>query len=109
MPMMPPPMPPPMPGSHPGPRPFPFPFFQRQYIIAQPQTCRPVYNNQATLDALNGLLANCDSLRSQGVTTCNQAFKDSVQKELTNQLNKAVYIGNNCSTNNVYPTYRTIY
>lgn len=102
-------MPPPPPAPHPGPRPFPYPYFRPQYVVLQTQTCKPVYNNQSALDALNGLLANCDTLKLQGIPTCNQSFKDAVQKELTNQLNKAVYIGNNCTTGNNPTTTRVIY
>lgn len=94
-----------MPGPGPGPRPRPV---YARYVVIQPRACKPVYNNQAKIDALNAILAGCDKAGQNGLSVCSDSFKSAVQKELNNQLNQAVYIGNDCSTP-VYNTYPTAY
>ncbi len=66
------------------------------------QACRPVYNNQATLDALNAILAGCTKLSSQGGLKCDDKFIKNVEQELLRQLSLAVYVGQNCSQPTLY-------
>lgn len=75
----------------------------RYVIYPQYSNCRRVFNNSNVIDALVAISQNCDKLRINGVNTCSQSFKDAVNTELQNQMNKSVYIGTTCSQ--VSPIY----
>ncbi len=76
------PTPHPMPGPGPGPRPYPY--YRPYYITVPVVTYR--YANQDTIDALNGLLANCDKLHNDGRINCSPTFIAAVEKALSEQL-----------------------
>lgn len=85
------------------------PQYRRRYpyrfpvlIIRPTQACRAVYHNQNTIDGLNALLHGCDDLRKDGRINCNAAFISAVEKELSNQLAQARYIGQSCDAPTVY-------
>lgn len=77
-------------------------------VVERPTTCRTVTNNQNVIDALQGLLDNCDKLRANGAPHCNAAFVNSVRTELNNQIAIGVVIGQNCNpVASPVITYRT--
>lgn len=79
------------------------PRFPQRIIYLRPiQACRPVYNNQARLDALNAILSGCNRLESQGGIKCSPAFIANVERELMRELSISVYIGQNCTNPTVY-------
>lgn len=77
------------------------------YVYTTPtQACKPVYDNQTTIDALNNILANCETLKTQSSIKCDGAFISAVEKELLHQLSIAKLVGRDC-TNTGINGYRT--
>lgn len=60
--------------------------------------CKPIYNNQNVLDALNGILANPQILASKGVRVTPD-FINQVQSLLSQQISIAKIVGNTCDVN----------
>lgn len=90
------------PGNHLPPRPRP-PFRFPVIYLRPVQSCRPVYHNQATLDALNAMLAGgCERLEALGGIKCSETLIRNLENELMRQMSIARYIGQNCAQPTIY-------
>lgn len=59
--------------------------------------CAPIFNNQNTINALNNILVNMNSISTATNGSCGTQFASVVQTELMRQIASAVIIGQDCS------------
>lgn len=84
-------------GHHGGHRGRRYPIY-RYAVVARPVSCKTVYDNTQTIDALNQILSGCNNLKLQNKASCNADFITAVQNEITKQIQTAVPIGQSCGT-----------
>lgn len=71
----------------------------RPVYITPTQACQPVYSNQSTIDSLNSILANMETLKTSSNVDCSDKFIATIENELMKQIAMGVIIGQNCNNN----------